>query len=273
MKDLTKSKIESIQKKLSGKRVLVAFSGGVDSTALASIVRKAADQTLLLLVTSPTVPKREVESAQKIAGELGVDLLVKEFDWLAHENLFKNEKDRCFRCKQKLSEIWKDTAEKLEYDIVVEGTTPSEVVGYRPGVNALRESGVQSPFLEAGMTKDEIREYAREKGLSVANKPSMACLATRFPYGTKITQDLLEMVDRVEQGVTEIWGIECVRARYHGDLVRIEVPESNLESMFDLKKMKQLVSLANEVGFVYVTLDLHGYRTGAMNEGLEPQKP
>jgi uncharacterized protein len=197
---------------------------------------------------------------------------VKEFDWLSHEELFKNETDRCFKCKQQLSKMWKDTAEKLGYDIVVEGTTSTEMEGYRPGVNALRESGVQSPYLDAGMTKDEIREYAREKDLSVANKPSMACLATRFPYGTRITQDLLEMVDRIEQGVAEIWGIECVRARYHGDLVRIEVPESDLECICDLKKMKQLVSLANEVGFVHVTLDMRGYRTGSMDEGQELQK-
>jgi uncharacterized protein len=267
MKDLTMTKIESIKEKLSGKSVLVAFSGGVDSTVLASIVKESAAKTLLLLVASPTVSKREVESARLIAGELKADLLVKEFEWLSQEDLAQNAVDRCFRCKQALSRMWKDTAKEVGLDIVVEGTTPSETSGYRPGLKALKESGVISPYLEVDMTKNEIRDYAREKGLSVADKPSMACLATRFPYVTTITQDRLEMVERVEQSVAEIFGIECVRARYHGELVRIEVPKNDLERMIDQKKIKKLVAVANEVGFVYVTLDLLGYRTGAMDEG------
>jgi uncharacterized protein len=271
MKDMTLTKISSIMRKLSGKSVLVAFSGGVDSTVLASIAKESAAKILLLLITSPTVPEREVESARLIAGELKANLLVKEFDWLSQEDLVQNEVNRCFKCKQILSGMWEDTAEEVGFEIVVEGTTSSETNGYRPGLQALMESRVISPYLEVGMTKDEIREYAREKGLSVADKPSMACLATRFPYGTTITQDRLEMVERVEQSAAEIFGIGCVRARYHGELVRIEVSKEDLERMFDLKKIEKLVAVANKLGFVYVTLDLRGYRTGAMDEGLALQ--
>lgn len=268
MKDRTRAKFDSIKSKLAGKNILVAFSGGVDSTVLASIVSEAANRKALLLVSSPTVSESEMNSARAISKELSLDLLVKQFNWLDEQQLVANDTNRCFRCKQILADLWTDTARDLGFDFVVEGTNASDSTGYRPGLKALKDSVVQSPFLDAKVTKEEIRDYAREKGLSVAEKPSMACLATRFPYGTEITRDRLLMVESVERAVTDIFGVECVRARYHGNLVRIEVAESELERMFDSVKMKSLEKRAREAGFVYVTLDLRGYRTGAMDEEL-----
>jgi uncharacterized protein len=272
MKELTRTKFDSIRENLIGKNVLVAFSGGVDSTVLASIVSKAAKSTLLLLIRSPIIPESEIISARAVARELALNLVVKDFDWLSEEHLTKNETDRCFRCKERLVDMWIATASELGFDTVVEGTTASETSGNRPGLKALKESGVQSPYLDVGMTKSEIREYAREHGISVAEKPSMACLATRFPYGVEINLERLAMVERVERAVVDIFSVECVRARYHGDLVRIEVAESELERMFDIGKMKQLEALAREAGFTYVALDLRGYRTGAMDEGSVVQE-
>jgi uncharacterized protein len=268
MIDLTRTKFDSIRDKLTGKNVLVAFSGGVDSTVLASIASDVAKRTILLLVSSPTVPETELDNARTVARELALDLIVKDFDWLSEKNLIKNETNRCFKCKEYLANMWMNTAHELGLDIVVEGTTASDTTGHRPGLKALKESGVQSPYLDVEITKNEIREYARERGISVAEKPSMACLATRFPYGVEINLDRLTMVERVERAVVEIFGVECVRARYHGDLVRIEVAENELERMFDVVKMKQLEEQARDAGFTYGTLDLRGYRTGAMDEGL-----
>ncbi|MGY5859893.1 MAG: ATP-dependent sacrificial sulfur transferase LarE [Candidatus Thorarchaeota archaeon] len=269
MKDSTVAKFEEIKNVLAGKKILVAFSGGVDSSVLASIVSEVATETTLLLVSSPTVPETELTSAEDIAKELGLKLIVKKFDWLSEESLASNPIDRCFKCKQILADSWMKTAEELSLEIVVEGTTASETEGYRPGAKALEESGVQSPYLEVGITKDEIREYARSIGLSVAEKPSMACLATRFPYDTEINHERLQMVEAVERSVRTIFDVECVRARYHGDLVRIEVGEHELPKMFDTTKMNKLEQQAHDAGFAYVTLDLKGYRTGAMDEGLD----
>jgi uncharacterized protein len=268
MIDSTLAKFEAIKKDLTGKKILVAFSGGVDSTVLASIVSEVAKEITLLLITSPTVPEAEVSDATKIAEELGLKLIVKNFDWLGEESLASNPIDRCFKCKQILSASWLIAAEELDLEIVVEGTTASEKEGYRPGAKALEESGVRSPYLDVGITKDEIRQYARNKGLSVAEKPSGACLATRFPYGTELNQERLQMVETVEKSVKSIFGVECVRARYHGNLVRIEVGVDELPKMFDLTKIKDLEQQARDAGFSHITLDLKGYRTGAMDEDL-----
>ena len=269
MEDSTIAKFDVIKKDLTGKKILVAFSGGVDSSVLASIVAEVAAETILLLISSPTVPESELIGAKTIAKELGLKLIVKNFDWLNEKSLAANPIDRCFKCKQILADSWLKTAEEYSMEIVVEGTTASETEGYRPGAKALEESGVKSPYLDVGITKDEIRQYARNRGLSVAEKPSGACLATRFPYGTELTQERLQMVETVEKAVASIFNVECVRARYHGDLVRIEVGEDELTKMFDATKMKELEQQARDAGFVHITLDLKGYRTGAMDEGLD----
>lgn len=268
MKDSTLAKFDAIKRNLIGKKILVAFSGGVDSSVLASIASEVASETTLLLISSPTVPDSELVGAKKVARELGLKLIVKKFDWLNDKSLTSNPIDRCFKCKQILSESWLKTAEDLGLEIVVEGTTATETEGYRPGARALEESGVQSPYLDVGITKEEIRQYARSRGLSVAEKPSGACLATRFPYGTELNHERLQMVETVEKAVMTIFDVECVRARYHGDLVRIEVGANELSKMFDTDKMKELEQRAHAAGFAYVTLDLKGYRTGAMDEGL-----
>ncbi|MHA2423577.1 MAG: ATP-dependent sacrificial sulfur transferase LarE [Candidatus Thorarchaeota archaeon] len=265
----SRTKFDKIRNQFSGKKVLVAFSGGVDSTVLAHIASEAAAETKLLTIDSITFPRSELKAAEDISKELSIELEIMQVDELSNKDLVKNPVDRCYHCKKELSSVWLEAADNLGMDMVVEGTNASEMDGHRPGAKALEEAGVVSPFLEAGVTKSEIRAYARVVGLSVADRPSMACLSSRFPYGTEITEERVRQIDRVEKEVKELFGIQCVRARFHDDLVRIEVGREEREKLFDESKLDDLHKLAKAAGFKYVTVDAFGYRTGAMNEVLE----
>jgi uncharacterized protein len=266
MKKKVSDKFDRVGQFLKGKQVLVAFSGGVDSTVLAKLANNYAEKALLFNVVSQIVPEVETNKAKRIAKELDMKILTLEFQWLQNRELIENPKDRCYRCKSELAKLWVNTASENGLDIVIEGTSRSDMKGYRPGLQALKEMEVISPFLDSGITKDEIREYARENGLSVADEPSMACLATRFPYGIQITKEKLKMVNQVERYIVEEFQINCVRARFHGDLVRIEVGTEERRKLFDTKKLDHLHKFAKEVGFKYVTFDLRGYRTGSLDE-------
>ncbi|MHA2353132.1 MAG: ATP-dependent sacrificial sulfur transferase LarE, partial [Candidatus Thorarchaeota archaeon] len=237
-------KFDRIREQFSGQKVLVAFSGGVDSTVLAHIARDSAAKAKLLTIDSITFPRSELHAAEDVARELNIELEVIQVDELSNKDLVKNPVDRCYHCKKELSTVWLEAAENLGMDIVVEGTNASEMDGHRPGAKALEEAGVVSPFLDAGVTKDEIRDYARKAGLSVAERTSMACLSSRFPYGTEITEDRVRRIDRVERETKELFGIECVRARFHGDLVRIEVGREERRKLFDESKLDELHKLA-----------------------------
>jgi uncharacterized protein (TIGR00268 family) len=257
-------KFERIRGLFEGKRVLVAFSGGVDSSVLAHVARVYALDVVLLTVDSITFPRTELQAAMSVAEELGIRVEVIQVDELANPDLVKNPVDRCYH----------NTAEQLRMDIVVDGTNASDMRNdYRPGALALEEAGVISPFREYGITKEDIRSYARETGLSVAERPSMACLSSRFPYGTEITEERVRRVDKVESDVRALFEIECVRARFHDDVVRIEVGREERERLFDVTKLDRLYELARDAGFKYVAFDVAGYRTGAMNEVLESPAP
>ncbi|MHA1883278.1 MAG: ATP-dependent sacrificial sulfur transferase LarE [Candidatus Thorarchaeota archaeon] len=266
MEDATRRKFEAIRPIVEEKGVLVAFSGGVDSSVLARVVKDYTSRVILLTISSQTISAEEFQKAEQVAKELGLKHEILEVDWLSIGKIADNPKDRCYLCKKQLSRMWKQHAQSLGLDIVVEGTNASDSDGFRPGAKALEEEGIISPFLIIGITKPEIREYARENGLSIADRPSMACLATRFPYGTKITEDMLSRIEHLEKGVVALLKIRTIRVRHHGNLVRIEVGRNEREQIFNTEILDQLQKLGKSCGYEYVTFDVYGYRTGAMDE-------
>ena len=269
MEALADLKFERVRGMFRNKRVLVAFSGGVDSAVLAVLAKQSAIETRLLTVDSITFPRSELEAAKEVAEELGIDIEIIEVDELSNEDLVSNPPDRCYHCKKELSAVWLTRSSQLSFDLVADGTSASDIEGHRPGAKALEEAGVLSPLKMAGITKSEIREYARSIELSVADRPSMACLSSRFPYGTEITERRIRMVDEVEQSVRELFKIECVRARFHDDVVRIEVGIDERNKMFDTNLLDRLNEIARDIGFKFIALDIQGYRTGSMDEVLD----
>lgn len=263
------SKIEGIYSIFRDKSVLVAFSGGVDSSLMVSLARDVARRVLAVTVNSQLIPPEEVERAVKVACELCVDHMVVWIDRLSNPQFVSNPPNRCYYCKKELSRFLKKIAFEQGCELVVEGTNVSDMVGHRPGVLALREEGILSPYLMVGLTKEEIRLIARERGLSVYNQPSMACLSSRIPYGEIITGEKLSRIAEAERFIKQLIGVEVIRVRSHGDIARIEVGKDEWEKLFSTKILDKIAKKIKALGFKYCTLDMEGYRTGAMDEILK----
>lgn len=246
--------------------VLVAFSGGVDSTFLLKVARDAlGDKVIAATATSPTYPESELNDAIRLAGEMGVRHIVFDSNELEIPGFSENNPNRCYFCKSDLFEKLKEKAGELGYLWVADGSNSDDLKDYRPGRDAAVELGVRSPLIEAGLSKNEIRELSRELGLDTWNKPSFACLSSRFPYGTEITVDGLKKVGRCEGALREA-GFSQYRVRYHGEVARIEVPDDEMPRLLNNDIKERLVKVFKEEGFTYITLDIEGYRTGSMNE-------
>ncbi|MBI5467973.1 MAG: ATP-dependent sacrificial sulfur transferase LarE [Deltaproteobacteria bacterium] len=249
--------------------VIVAFSGGVDSTLLLRVALEVlGDRAAALTATSPTYPEREFKEACRLAKEMGVKHIVVESNELEIPNFAENSEDRCYFCKSELFQIALNHAAFMGFSTVADGSNADDLKDYRPGRTAARELGIRSPLQEAGLTKQEIRVLSRDLGLPTWNKPSFACLSSRFPYGTKITEERLDKVGRGEDLLLEL-GFSQFRVRYHGDTVRIEVEPGAIGRLADPGIRAMIVKGFKEIGFIYVTLDLEGYRTGSMNEALK----
>jgi uncharacterized protein len=255
---------------LSMNRVIVAYSGGVDSTFLLKVARDTLGDRNVIAVTalSPLYPERELRGAKEVAQKLGVKHLLIESNELKIEGFSKNPPDRCYLCKRELFSELRKFAQKENISYIVEGSTLDDEKDHRPGRKAIQEYGIRSPLVESLLFKEEIRKASKSMGLSTWDKPSFACLASRFPYYDEITEEGLRMVNEAEEFLAEI-GFKQVRVRHYKDLARIEVYKEEIGKFLEDKTRERVVKYLKKIGYHYITLDLQGFRSGSMNEVLE----
>ena len=247
---------------------LVAYSGGVDSTFLMHVAHEVlGDKALAVIASSETYPSAEVEAAKDLARGLGFRLIGIETSEIGIEEFARNAPDRCYHCKLELFGKLKEIAAREGLAWVLHGANVDDLGDYRPGQKAAQELGIRAPLQEADFTKAEIREASKELGLPTWDKPSLACLASRFPYGTRIAPDTLARVDKAEQFLREL-GFRQVRVRHHGDIARIEVEADELPRLLAPDVRERIAARLKEIGYLYVTVDIEGYRTGSMNAVL-----
>jgi len=249
-------------------RVLVAFSGGVDSTFLLKIAsQELGPNVYAVIAASETYPGRETRSAESLARKLKVRYEVIRTAELQDPEFVKNPPRRCYYCKK---ELWREMlaiARREGIGVVVDGQNRDDASDFRPGAEASREMGIRSPLKEAGLGKADIRAYSRLLGLPTWNKPSLACLASRIPYGTPIEIPKLSRIGAAEEYLRKL-GFGQVRVRDHGTVARIEVEPGAFDRLVEAKTRAKIGARLKKLGYLYVTADLAGYRTGSMNEGL-----
>jgi len=246
---------------------VIAFSGGVDSTLLLRVALDTLgpDKVLALTATSPTYPQFEFEEAKRLAREFEATQLVVESNELEIPGFAQNDRRRCYHCKHELFTICQHEAKRRGYATIMDGSNFDDLSDFRPGRDAAGELKVRSPLLESGLTKDEIRSLSRHLGLATADKQAFACLSSRFPYGTEITAERLDQVDRCETFLRKR-GFKNYRVRYHDTIARIEVSQEEISALLEPQLRQDIVAACKKAGFTYVALDLQGYRTGSMNE-------
>lgn len=243
--------------------VLVAFSGGLDSAFLLGVAQQTLGARAVgLTAWSPSVPQRERRDAARIAALLGVRHIVVESQELHDPRYAANPENRCFYCKSELYKLTEHKRLELGIQHVVNGTNVDDLGDYRPGLDAARQAGVRSPLVDANLHKEEIRALARKLGFSFWNKPAAACLSSRIPYGTAVTEERLRQVEQLEDALHAL-GLRQVRVRHHEALARVEVAQDELDAAFAARTA--IVKAGKAAGYTYVTLDLAGYRTGSLN--------
>lgn len=269
MKQETKNKIEKLHNILQNmKNVIVAYSGGVDSTFLLKVAFDVlGNKAKGVLAVSPTYPSREYQSALKIANDIGVTVEVIETNETDNQHFIENPTNRCYFCKSELFAKIAELSTTEKFKNMVDGSNFDDLGDHRPGMKALKEKNIKSPLQEAGLTKNEIRELSKELGLPTWNKDALACLSSRFPYGEKISIEKLGMVDKIENFIYTL-GFNNIRARHNGNTLKIEITPDQIKILMDDDIRNKIVDKAKSLGYKYVTLDLEGYRQGSMNEIL-----
>ncbi len=259
-------KLNALKQTISSREsMLIAFSGGTDSSLLSVIARKIlGDNHLCVLIDSPLIPRKDVEHAHNIAEQFGINLVVLPFNPFQIPEISNNPEDRCYYCKKQICHALKQIAEDFGIETIADGTNMSDLGEYRPGNKATSEEGIVHPFVEAGIGKEDIRKIAKEMGLDFWNAPSSACLASRIPYNEKLYADKLAIVEEGEIILHKFGFQQCrMRLQDNGQIARIEVPENAISDLVS-KKDRMLPEL-HKLGVPYITLDLEGYRTGSFD--------
>ena len=267
--DLAHEKLKRLQQALLDMgSVAVAFSAGVDSTFLLKVAHDSlGERAIAVTASSCSFPRRELQEARQFCRQEGIEQIIVESEELKIEGFRQNPPNRCYLCKRELFTKIREIARMRGVAWIAEGSNVDDEGDYRPGLQAVAELGIRSPLREAGLTKAEIRALSEELGLPTWNKPSFACLASRFVYGETISEERLAMVDQAEQLLLNL-GFHQVRVRIHGELARIELHPSEFDKLLEASVRQTIVKTLRELGFRYVTMDLQGYRTGSMNEVL-----
>jgi pyridinium-3,5-biscarboxylic acid mononucleotide sulfurtransferase len=248
--------------------VLVTYSGGTDSAFLASVAHEVlGDRMLAVQVTGEVFNAEEISQAGETAVRAGFPHHKVELDFLKVPGFAENTPDRCYHCRRTMFSLLQRTSGEYGPAAIIDGSNTDDTSDYRPGHRAALEAGVRSPLAEAGLTKQEIRELSRAMGLPTWDKPSSPCLASRIPYGTPVTLEILQRIDRSETFLRRL-GAGQVRLRHHGDTARIEVMPEDMPRLLDDKTRSSLVAYLKSLGYRYVTLDLSGYRTGSLNDAM-----
>ncbi|MCZ6789062.1 MAG: ATP-dependent sacrificial sulfur transferase LarE [Chloroflexi bacterium] len=253
--------------------VVVAYSGGVDSAFLAAMAHQSlGDQCIAVTASSPSLPPGELEKASDLAKRLGLRHRVIETREVEEPDYAANGPRRCYFCKSHLYRHFQALAKEEGYVHVVDGATLDDNEDFRPGAAAAREWGVRSPLVEVGFTKEEIREHSREMGLPTWDKPAQACLASRVPYGTPVTVEVLGQIGKAERYLHEI-GVRQLRVRHHGTTARIELAPEEMPLLIEPAVRQKVVERFKGLGYLYVTVDLEAYQAGSLNRELRPRTP
>lgn len=264
--------MESLEKILSDMRsVLIAYSGGTDSTFLLKIAANVlGDKAIAVTASSETYTPQELREAKKNAEVIGAQHIIVYTDELNDPNFSSNPPDRCYYCKRELFTKLTELAKRHRLNSIIDGSTRDDEMDFRPGMRAVAEFGIKSPLKDAGFTKEDIRTLSKEMNLPTWDKPPLPCLSTRFPYGTQITKEKVLRVGRAEEFLAG-FGIRQLRVRDHGNIARIEVLRADMPIFLDEEISNVIVEKFKALGYSYIALDIQGYRMGSMNEPLKEE--
>jgi len=267
-KELIK-KLNLLRSFLKDKKVIVAFSGGVDSSLLAYLSNKYAKKTLLLTAKSILISTDEIEEAKQFANNHNITHREIIVNPLENEKFAKNPKNRCYICKKELFSNFVMIKQNENYDLIIDGSNADDIVDFRPGMEALKELNIESPYIFFDINKQDVRDLSQHFNLDTYSKPSSACLASRIPYTQEITKKKLQMINKAEKFLKEQFNLTQLRVRYHEDrLARIEFPLDEIPRILNPKILREIKAKLKELGFIYITIDVEGFRSGSLNETL-----